>query len=238
MKILRAFDLTIVLIISFAIIGSFMIFYSTVWGPWVYSDSTEYIVSARNLLQGHGLGLYGGSGRFHPLYLHPPFYSLVLSFFGLFGADLVTTARWIDIILFGLMILLLGVTIYDYTKSTWFSIIACVLFLGIPIMVDVFSGTMSEPLFIFTGLASLRLILLFLKNNRTIVFVLAGIAAGLSMLTRYSGMAFIIAGSCILLGNSAPRKGLPDSSSARSYMIVKHNQKEKQTQILSSSRII
>ncbi len=104
MKLLRQPALPVVLIILLALMGSIMIYYSTVWGPWVYSDSTEYIVSARNLLQGHGLGLFGASGAFHPLSLHPPFYSLVLSLFGAFGADLVTTARWINVVLFGLTI--------------------------------------------------------------------------------------------------------------------------------------
>jgi 4-amino-4-deoxy-L-arabinose transferase-like glycosyltransferase len=199
MSIIRKLDLTLVLIMGFALIGALMIFYSTVWGPWVYSDSTEYIVSARNLIQGHGLGLFGGSGAFHPLSLHPPFYSLVLSFFGLFGADLVTAARWINIILFGLTILLLGATIYAYTKSSWLAIIASLLFLCLPVVVDVFSGAMSEPLFLFTGLSGLCLILLFLKSNRLVLLIIAGIASGLAMLTRYSGVAFMITGIGILL---------------------------------------
>jgi 4-amino-4-deoxy-L-arabinose transferase-like glycosyltransferase len=199
MKILSKSGITIMLIIIIALIGSVVIFYSTVWGPWVYSDSTEYIVSARNLIQGHGLGLYGPSGAFHPLSLHPPFYSLVLAFFGLFGADLVTTARWIDIILFGATILVLGLAIYAFTKSAWLSVISSFFLLCMPVVVDVFSGAMSEPLFLFTGLASLCLILLFIKSERIALLLLSGAAAGLSLLTRYSGVAFILTGVCILL---------------------------------------
>ena len=199
MKVLSKSNLIIILTIVIALVGMVMIFYSTVWGPWVYSDSTEYIVSARNLLQGHGLGLYGPSGAFHPLSLHPPFYSLVLAFFGLFGADLVTTARWIDIFLFGSTILVLGLSIYAFTKSAWLSIISSILFLSMPVVVDVFSGAMSEPLFLFTGLTSLCLIFLFIKSNRTALLFISGAAAGLSMLTRYSGVAFILTGICILL---------------------------------------
>ena len=121
--------------------------------------------TARNLIEGHGLGLYGPSGAFHPLSLHPPFYSFVLGFFGLFGADLVTTARWIDIILFGSTDPVSGFfDLYALTKSSWLSIIGSLLLFSMPVMVDVFSGAMSEPLFIFTGLASLFLVLLFLKN--------------------------------------------------------------------------
>jgi len=199
MKLLWKPAPVILLITLIALMGSLMIYYSTSWGPWVYSDSTEYIVTARNLIEGHGLGLYGPSGAFHPLTLHPPFYSLVLSFFGLFGADLVTTARWIDIILFGLTILLVGVSLYTFTGSSWLSIISSFLLFSMPFLVDVFSGAMSEPLFIFTGLTSLFLILIFLRDNRHILLLIAGIASGLSMLTRYSGLAFIITGVCVLL---------------------------------------
>ena len=81
-------SLTLGAILFIGILGSLVIIYSTSWGPWVFSDSTAYIVSAKNMISGHGLGLYGPSGAFHPLTLHPPFYSLLLGLFGLFGADL------------------------------------------------------------------------------------------------------------------------------------------------------
>src|SRR4030042_4269134 len=157
---------TYISIFLISILGSLIIIYSTKWGPWLFSDSTEYIVTAKNLITGHGLGLYGPSGAFHPLSLHPPFYSLLLSFFGLFGADLVITARWLDAILFGLTILVVGVSLYTFTKSSWLSIGGSFLLFGMPALVDIFSGALSEPLFIFTGLAGIFLIMLYIKNNR------------------------------------------------------------------------
>src|SRR3989304_3367614 len=39
-----------------ALIGTGVVLYATVLGPWVHSDSVEFIVSARNLLSGGGLG--------------------------------------------------------------------------------------------------------------------------------------------------------------------------------------
>jgi hypothetical protein len=191
--------LTIGSILLISLAGSLVIIYSTRWGPWVFSDSTEYIFSASNLIAGHGLGLYGPTGAFHPLSLHPPFYSLVLSFFGLFGADLVTTARWIDVILFGLTILVVGVTLYTFIQSSWLSIIGSFLLFSMPPLVDVFSGAMSEPLFIFTGLTGISLTLLFLRNNRYIVLLAAAFFSGLSMFTRYTGLAFIVTGIIVLL---------------------------------------
>jgi hypothetical protein len=191
--------LTIGCIFLIGLLGSLVIIYSTRWGPWVFSDSTEYIVSARNLIAGHGLGLFGPSGAFHPLNLHPPFYSLLLSLFGWVGFDLVSAARWINVVLFGSTVVLVGLTIYATTHSSWLSIISTLLVFSMPALVDIYSGAMSEPLFIFLGFSSLSLVLLFLRNNRRIVLLAAALASGLSVLTRYIGIAFIITGICSLL---------------------------------------
>jgi hypothetical protein len=199
--------LTLTAILLIGILGSLVIIYATKWGPWVFSDSTEYIVSAKNLLAGPGLGLYGPSGAFHPLSLHPPFYSLLLSFFGLFGADLLVTARWLDAILFGLTIILVGVSIYISTKSSWLSIGGSFLLFCMPTLVEIYSGAMSEPLFIFTGLASIFLIMCFIKNDRYIILIAAAVFSGLSFITRYAGFAFIITNIfALLVFNQKPWK--------------------------------
>ena len=83
--------------------------YATRFGPWIFSDSVEYIVSARNFLMGRGIGLQLAAGEFQPIYLHPPFYPVALSALGVLGADLVTVARWLNIALFALSILRLTV---------------------------------------------------------------------------------------------------------------------------------
>ena len=191
--------LTIGSILLISLVGSLLIVYSTSWGPWVFSDSTEYLFSARNLIAGHGLGLYSPTGVFHPMVLHPPFYSLLLSLFGWMGIDLVAAARWINVILFGSTILLMGLSIYAFTHSSWLAIISSILVFSMPALIDINSGAMSEPLFIFTGLASISLILLFLRNNHRSVLLAAAFAASLSLFTRFVGLAFIIAGITGLL---------------------------------------
>ena len=191
--------LTIASIFIIGLCGSLLIAYSTRWGPWVFSDSTGYIASARNLLAGHGLGLFGASGAFHPLTLHPPFFSLLLGFFGWIGIDLLAAARWLNVILFGLTISLVGTTIFLLTHSSWLSIICSIVILSMTDLIDIYSGAMSEPLFIFTGLLSISLVLWFLRNNRYLVLVAAAVAVGLSIITRYAGVAFMIAGMAGLL---------------------------------------
>ena len=191
--------LTIASIFLIGLLGSLLIIYSTRWGPWVFSDSTGYIASARNLIAGHGLGLYGASGEFHPLTLHPPGFSLLLGFFGWIGIDLLTAARWINVILFGLTISVVGLMIFYVTHSPWLAIICSILILSMPDLVDIYSGAMSEPLFIFTGLLSISLVLWFLRNNRYPVLLAAAITVGLSIITRYAGFAFMITGITGLL---------------------------------------
>src|SRR4030065_2862237 len=88
-------------IVLLSLIGSLAIAFSTRWGPWAYSDSTEYIVSARTFLSEGRLGFYAPSGSFESLTLHPPLYSLSLSAFGLIGIDLIIAARWLNVFLFG-----------------------------------------------------------------------------------------------------------------------------------------
>ncbi len=191
--------LTIGSILFISILDSLLIVYGTKWGPWAFSDSTEYIYSARNLLDGYGLGLFGPSGAFHPSLLHPPFYSLVLSFFGLLGVDLLSAARWLGVVLFGLTILITGLSLYYLTSSAWLSITCSLLLSVMPALVDVSSGVMSELLFVFTGLAGLFLLLVFLRDRSWIFLIAAALASGLTMLTRYAGLGFILAGLCTLL---------------------------------------
>ena len=69
-----------------------ILFISMVQGPGVGGDATIYITSARNLLEGNGLGLINAAGEFRLIPYFPPFYSLVLAFFGLFAIGLFALA--------------------------------------------------------------------------------------------------------------------------------------------------
>ena len=50
--------IVLVIVGLLSILGGAAAVYSTAKGPWGYSDSVAYIVSARNLLKGIGLGYY------------------------------------------------------------------------------------------------------------------------------------------------------------------------------------
>jgi len=194
-------------IVLLSLIGSLAIAFSTRWGPWAYSDSTEYIVSARTFLSEGRLGFYAPSGTFKSLTLHPPLYSLILSAFGLIGIDLLIAARWLNVFLFGGTIFMTGALTWRLFRSSWMAILLSLTLLTLPTLVNVSSGAMTELLFFFTGGASILLMALYFEAPKMRWLILSAIATSLSFLSRYPGIALTITGLAgILLLNHFPWK--------------------------------
>lgn len=181
---------------TLGLIGSLVIAYSTRYGPWVYGDSTIYIMSAKNLVEGRGLGVYLPSGRFDPLFIFAPLYPIILSLAGVGGVDLVLATRLLDISLFGLLIIMECILIHSLTHSLWLSAIAGIFTLTSPLLLDMYTGALSEPLFLFLELLGLLLLCNFIVSNKRWSLLLAAITLGFSSVTRYIGVACIISG-CI-----------------------------------------
>jgi hypothetical protein len=179
--------------------GAFFITYSTVWGAIVYSDSVTYLLSARSLMEGKGLGIPGPGGSFLPLIWHPPLYSVVLSGIGWLGIDLLEGARWLNVLLFGLTILLVSGALYRFSRQFSLSFLLGLTLCVSPLFLDIFSRAMAEALFFFFGLSCLFFLIEFLKHSHWTLLVGAGIAAGLACLTRYTGITLVICGALILL---------------------------------------
>jgi len=186
--------IVLVIVGLLSILGGAAAVYSTAKGPWGYSDSVAYIVSARNLLKGIGLGYYYPSGRFYVLTQYPPFYPLVLAGIGLFRVDLVAATRWLSIILFAATLLGAGWVFIRLSSSPTLAIPASVLMGIFPVMVTMFSSSMSEPLFIFFLLWSGFCLVGYLKHDNLLWLVLSAILTGLLPLTRYIGIAIFFAG--------------------------------------------
>ncbi|GMR10743.1 MAG: hypothetical protein BMS9Abin28_1566 [Anaerolineae bacterium] len=190
-----------------------IVLYATSFAPWAFSDGAGYLMLARNLLSGRGLGLMRASGDFQPLSMHPPLYPLSLAFFGLSGAELLSVARWLDAGLFALTVFIIGATIFWVTRNTWLALAAASITLVSPSLVGLYAGAMSEPLFFVLGLASLLSILVFLETDRRWLLALAGLAAGATVVTRYLGLAYVGAGivGLLILGSRTPRRRITDA---------------------------
>lgn len=196
-----------------------MVIYSTTIAPGIGGDATIYIISARNLLAGKGLGLIQADGSFRLLPYFPPGYPLLLSLFGLTGIDLVPVSRWLNICLFGAIIFLLGRILFTASKGKiWLTCAGSLIFALSPVLIPIFSWSMSEPLALFLGFASMFFLVKAIwkisdvkqeeaskKQNAksssalSLYLLPAGIFAGAAILTRYNAVAFAITGGLFLL---------------------------------------
>ncbi len=193
-------------LVGIGVVAAVASLYATKWGPWLYSDGAGYIMLARNLLAGRGLGLVRASGEFQPLSMHPPLYPLALAGLGLTGAELLGVARWFGAALFAFTIVIVGLAIFHLSHRPWLALAAATVTLASPQLVRLYTGVLSEPLFIVTGFGSVLLLLVYFATPRPWALILSGLAAGLSALTRYPGVAFIGAGILALLLFSRSRR--------------------------------
>jgi hypothetical protein len=191
--------IAVVLILAASLVGMLLVIYATTGGPGVGSDATIYITSAKNLLAGHGLGWMEPDGSFHRLDYYPPFYPLSLVLPGLIFNDVVAGARWLNVLLFGALVAVIGAWFYRTTKRPILAGILSGVLAVSPVLLGVVVWAMSEPVFLFTGFAALALLTVYLARSRPIVLVLAALLAGLSFLSRYLGIAFVITGALFLL---------------------------------------
>jgi hypothetical protein len=171
-----------------------MAIYSSANGPWGYEDSATYIITARNLMRGIGLGYYSPDGLFHVWTIKPPLYSVVLSLFGRVGADLVAASRWLNILLFAVTIFLGGLILIQFSLAMELSFPTGLLLLGFRTMVRLSGSAMSEPLFIFLLLAGIYGLLGLFKYRSGRWLILSAVSTSLLPMTRYIGIAMIPVG--------------------------------------------
>ena len=177
--------------------GAGLLFISTVRGAGIGGDATIYITSARNLLAGKGLGLITAAGEFRLIPYFPPFYSLVLAFFGLFTNNLAGAAMILNLVLFAALIFLVTIWTMRVSESIFPALTLGLLLAGSPVLIPAYSWAMSEPLAVFLGFAGLILLEKALIEGTRFPLIASAVLLGLSFLTRYSSAAFI--GAAVLL---------------------------------------
>jgi hypothetical protein len=180
--------------------GAGIMIYTTAKGAGIGGDATIYLAAARNLLGGKGLGLVEPQGGFRVLPYSAPLYPLLLAGLGGLGIDLAGAARWLDALLYGATICLVGAAVLRFTRDRILALLSALLVLLSPVLVvRVFAWAMSEPVFLFAGFLGLFLALDYSGHPRRGVLVGAGLAGGMSLLARYIGLGFIGTVALVLL---------------------------------------
>ncbi len=200
MKKTSAMNIALIIIIIISLVGGIIVTYATLNGPWGYTDPVVYISSARNLLNGNGIGYFEINGEFNSLSQYPPFISILLAIIGAFKVDLVFAFRWINILAFVATIFISGWIFLRYTSKPIFGIMTSALMCFFPFMVMMFSSTYSEPVFIFLIMAAGVLVFEHFRTGKDLFLYLAALVIGLVPLTRYIGITVLASTSlCILL---------------------------------------
>ena len=136
-----------------ALSGTFLVLYATPQGMGLSDDSIAYIAGARSILSGQGYREAWLASN-QPVTHFPPGFSSVLALVGISGLDPLRGARFVNSILFGANILLLGLIGWRMTKSKVAGIALVFLFLINGPLFRVHTAAMSEPLYIFFALAA------------------------------------------------------------------------------------
>jgi len=169
---------------------------ATAKGLYVSPDAVFYVGTARNWLDGRGLTPPPG---LPPLEHFPPLFTLALAALGRVGLDPLDGARLVNVVAFAGTVLLVGLVVRSRTGSVAAASAASVLAAAAVDLLTYSASALSEPLFILLAIAGLVVLAVYL--DRPSPALLAGAAAliAAAFLTRYVGVALVVAGVAALL---------------------------------------
>ena len=190
----------VILLVGLGLGGFLATWICTPWGVRAGYDSLFYISAAQNLVNGLGLSRLMAEGTVIPLTHFPPLYSLVVAGFSfLVKGDILLSARWTAVLVFGINIVLFGFLCYRYSRSKLAGILGAIFCLFSPILLNVNISAFSEGLYI----ALLLPAIFFINESLTYLnwryLFLAAVFSALCCLTRYVGITVILTGLLAIL---------------------------------------
>lgn len=194
---LQKVDKNFLLLLPLGFIGMLTIFYSTRWGIGLNQDSLFYIGGAESILRGQGFS-YLQLGELRTITKWPPLYSLALATFGMITTSVSDGARWLNALLFGVNIIMVGRMVTVKTARLWPAMLASLLILMSSDMIICHAMVLSEPLYISFGLAALYFLDKYIQRPSSYNLMLTSLLVSAASLTRYVGVS-LIAVLCISL---------------------------------------
>jgi len=195
----RFTSIYLILTTLLSLVGGYLIFRATNWGPWAFSDSSAYLSAARNIQAGIGAVIQNSYVSITPVTEFPPFFPFTLSLLTPANGDFLSTVRWINIFLFSVCTAIVGQLGFIASKNLISGFFASALFVFSPVMIDTFSGFMSEPLFIGLLLLLVYLIIKFVLTQNKFLLIPIFILSSILPMIRYAGILFIFCFSLFLL---------------------------------------
>jgi hypothetical protein len=181
---------TLLALLGLALAGAALVLVITRWGAYLSDDTYYYIYPARDLLAGKG---------FNPSYIFAPLYPLALAGVSLLGLETLDAARWLNALLLGVNIFLVGRIILRMSVPPVFSLLAAGLILLSDAILEAHGWAMSEALSLSFMLLTMDLILHYIDTGDRRFWWAAAFTAAACVLTRYAALPLIGAAALGLL---------------------------------------
>jgi hypothetical protein len=167
-------------------------------GAGIIADVPSYILIARHMFSPGFSGASHLSGvwqqHYPPLF---PFFLAVIHCLG--GPDPLIGVRWLNALLFGVSIFLVGMLTYKYSQAGWLALLAAGWMLVKIDILRIYSAGMSEPLFIVWLLLYMMFVVDFICHKRPTAFWGMTVTAALACMTRIIGVSLVFTGFLVLL---------------------------------------
>ena len=158
-------------------------------------DSVLYLSTARNIANGKGI-----TSMFGPMVDGMPLYPLLLGFLGyIFHSDPLILARFVNALLFGLIVYLSGILFKRHLKSLTLVYLGTVSVLISFALVDVSLWMWTEPLFIYFVLLFLFFSEIYIDKRNMTSLMMAAFSISLATLTRKISFPVIFIGILYIL---------------------------------------
>jgi hypothetical protein len=183
------------LVVPLSILGALAIARATRLGVGISPDSTAYVDCATNLLAGRGFTIQTGIDELEPLTHFPPLFPAFLALVGSLGLDPSSAARWLNLLLFAVNIVLVGLVITTHTeKPIWAPALGSYFVLTSTATLHIHSMAWTEPLFIFSSVLGLFLLGVYIETQKRLFLLISSVVAALGFMDRYIGVTLVVAG--------------------------------------------
>jgi hypothetical protein len=169
-------------VVGAAVIGMILVGLATRWGAYLGDDSYYYIQPAQAALAGEG---------FSPSTFFGPGLPVVMLALGGLGVDLVAGIRFLNIFLFGLNLVLVGLILRKMGLRLGFILWGMLLIAVVDVFIEAHGHAMSEPLYLTFALAAILTLLIYFDRQHWGWLVGSALLAGAANLTRYAALPLV-----------------------------------------------
>lgn len=180
---------------------------TSVYGAGAGSDESMYLSIAEGLAEGRGFVSFYGYTTAH----WPPLFPALLALGSLAGIEPLAGARFVNAAAFGATVFIFGRFLDSKCGSRMSVLAGTAAVLASPLLTDMSSQALSDPLFLLFALLALVHIDRLQREGGVRALVLSGVFSALCVSTRYMGVSVLATGAVVILlwtpGRPAARLG-------------------------------